>query len=81
MVRLEKILWERTVNTTMFKRARQFGLPRKFYRYSAFDQNIWTARWRESGVVNSIFAPIKKIWGEFILNFHFDKYIKMGLSW
>jgi hypothetical protein len=81
MVRLEKILWERAVNTNMFNRTRQIGLPRKFFRYSAFDQNIWLAKIRESSVVHKVFGPIKKAWGEFVLKFHFDKYVKMGLSW
>ena len=63
MVRLEKILWERAVNTDMFKRARQIGLPRKFYRYSAFDQNVWLANIREKNPIHKLLSPIKTLWG------------------
>ena len=81
MVRLEKILWEKTVNTTMLGRSRQFGLPRKFYRFSAYDANNYTARVRQSSWLGKLLAPVQQFWGEFLLKFNQDKYWKMGLSW
>ena len=81
MVRLEKIAWEKAVNTNLFGRAREIGLPHKFYRFSSFDHNLWLADLRINSPIGRLMAPLQKWWAEFNLKFLWDKYLKMGLSW